>query len=57
MLVVDSDVGTPAHEKKERTKKSDELSAYQREKLAIKREEVNSKKEYRRQMIKKFDQF
>ena len=57
VLVVDSDVGTPAHAKKERTKKSDELTAYQREKLAIKREEVNSKKEYRRQMLEKFDQF
>ena len=57
MLVVDSDMGTPAREKKERRKKSDELSAYQREKLAIKREEVNSKKEYRRQMLEKFDQF
>ena len=57
VLVVDSDMGTPAREKKERRKKSDELSAYQREKLAIRREEVNSKKEYRRQMLEKFDQF
>ena len=56
-LLVDSDMGTPARKKKERRKKSDELSAYQREKLAIKREEVNSKKEYRRQMIKQFDHF
>ena len=56
-LVVDSDMGTPAREKKERRKKSDELSAYQREKLAIRREEVNLKKEYRRQMLDKFDQF
>ena len=57
VLVVGSDMGTPAREKKERRKKSDELSAYQREKLAIRREEVNSKKEYRRQMLEKFAQF
>ena len=57
MLVVDSDVGTPAREKKESRKKSDKLSAYQQEKLAIRREESISEKEYRRQMLEKFDQF
>ena len=57
VLVVDSDVGTPAREKMESRKKSDELSAYQQEKLAIRREESISEKEYRRQMLEKFDQF
>ena len=57
VLVVNSDMATSAPEKKERRKKSDKLRAYQREKLAIKKEEVNSKKEYRRQMLENFDQF
>ena len=57
VLVVDLDVGTPVRKKKERRKKPDELSAYQRERLAIKRKDANSKKEYRRQIIEKFDQF
>lgn len=62
LIVLDSNASnsteevSPPQPKKRKAKEGD-LTAYQRERLAIKREEAASKKEYREFMMSKFDNF